>query len=206
MNGVKYALIFTAGAVLGAVSSVAMVKEKYESLAQIEIETIRRYYKEKMKKEEKNELQEEPIQAGESKLEQEYEDISNNYKGDIVGEKPFVQKEVDEVIDPYDTPYIISVEEFGEEIEYDTMTLTYFEDKVLVDDVDDVIEDVDTVVGLENLKIFEEFPGCTTIYVRNDIWKTDFEIIKDDWKWSDFQESEDKLLKKIQDTKKPHQL
>ena len=206
MNGVKYALIFTAGAVLGAVSSVAMVKEKYESLAQIEIETIRRYYKEKMKKEEKNELQEEPIQAGESKLEQEYEDISNNYKGDIVGEKPFVQKEVDEVIDPYDTPYIISVEEFGEEIEYDTMTLTYFEDKVLVDDVDDVIEDVDTVVGLENLKIFEEFPGCTTIYVRNDIWKTDFEIIKDDWKWSDFQETEDKLLKQIQDTKKPHQL
>lgn len=199
-NSIKYTLIFAAGAVLGAVSAVAMVKEKYESLAQIEIETIRRYYKEKMKKEDKNELQEE------SKLKQEYEDISNNYKGDIVGEKPFVQKEVDEVIDPYDTPYIISVEEFGEEIEYDTMTLTYFEDKVLVDDVDDVIEDVDTVVGLENLKIFEEFPGCTTIYVRNDIWKTDFEIIKDDWKWSDFQESEDKLLKKIQDTKKPHQL
>ena len=200
MNGIKYALIFAAGAVLGAVSAVAMVKEKYESLAQIEIETIRRYYKEKMKKEDKNELQEE------SKLKQEYEDISNNYKGDIVGEKPFVIKEDGEVIDPYDTPYIISVEEFGEDIEYDTMTLTYFEDKVLVDDVDDVIEDVDTVVGLENLKIFEEFPGCTTIYVRNDIWKTDFEIIKDDWKWSDFQESEDKLLKKIQDTKKPHQL
>ena len=206
MNGIKYALIFAAGAVLGAVSAVAMVKEKYESLAQIEIESIRKYYKEKMQKEDQNELQEEPVQTEESKLEQEYEDISNNYKGDIVGDKPFVKKEDGEVIDPYDTPYIISVEEFGEEIEYDTMTLTYFEDKVLVDDVDDVIEDVDTVVGLENLKIFEEFPGCTTIYVRNDIWKTDFEIIKDDWKWSDFQETEDKLLKKIQDTKKPHQL
>lgn len=203
MNGIKYALIFMAGATLGAITAVAMVKEKYESLAQIEIESIRRYYKEKLQKQEekKEEKVEEPV-----KEEKVYEDITNNYKGDIVGEKPFVQKEVDEVIDPYDTPYIISVEEFGEEIEYDTMTLTYFEDKVLVDDVDDVIEDVDTVVGLENLKIFEEFPGCTTIYVRNDIWKTDFEIIKDDWKWSDFQETEDKLLKQIQDTKKPHQL
>ena len=197
MNGIKYALIFTAGAVLGAVSAVAMVKEKYESLAQIEIETIRRYYKEKMKKEEKVE---EPV-----KEEKVYEDITNNYKGNTVEEKPFIQKG-DEIVDPYDIPYIIDSEEFGEEEEYDTMTLTYFEDKVLVDDVDDVIEDKDTVVGLENLKIFEEFPGCTTIYVRNDIWKTDFEIIKDDWKWSDFQESEDKLLKKIQDTKKPHQL
>ena len=197
MNGIKYALIFAAGAVLGAVSAVAMVKEKYESLAQIEIETIRRYYKEKMKKEEKVE---EPV-----KEEKVYEDITNNYKGNTVEEKPFIQKG-DEIVDPYDIPYIIDSEEFGEEEEYDTMTLTYFEDKVLVDDVDDVIEDKDTVVGLENLKIFEEFPGCTTIYVRNDIWKTDFEIIKDDWKWSDFQESEDKLLKKIQDTKKPHQL
>ena len=203
MNGIKYALIFAAGAVLGAVSAVAMVKEKYESLAQIEIDTIRRYYKEKLQKQE--EKKEEKVEEPVSEV-KEYEDITNNYKGDIVGDKPFVKKEDGEVIDPYDTPYIISVEEFGEEIEYDTMTLTYFEDKVLVDDVDDVIEDVDTVVGLENLKIFEEFPGCTTIYVRNDIWKTDFEIIKDDWKWSDFQETEDKLLKKIQDTKKPHQL
>lgn len=194
MNGIKYALIFTAGAVLGAVSAVAMVKEKYESLAQIEIETIRRYYKEKMKKEEKVE---EPVQE-----EKKYEDITNNYKGNTVEEKPFIQKG-DEIVDPYDIPYIINSEEFGEEEEYDTMTLTYFTDKVLVDDVDDVIEDQDTVVGLENLKIFEEFPGCTTIYVRNDIWKTDFEIIKDDWNWSDLQETEEKLAEKI---KKPHQL
>lgn len=203
MNGIKYALIFMAGATLGAITAVTMVKEKYESLAQIEIESIRRYYKEKLQKQE--EKKEEKVEEPVSEL-KEYEDITNNYKGDIVGDKPFVMKEDGEVIDPYDTPYIISVEEFGEEIEYDTMTLTYFEDKVLVDDVDDVIEDVETVVGLENLKIFEEFPGCTTIYVRNDIWKTDFEIIKDDWKWSDFQETEDKLLKQIQDTKKPHQL
>lgn len=194
MNGIKYALIFTAGAVLGAVSAVAMVKEKYESLAQIEIETIRRYYKEKMKKEEKVE---EPV-----KEEKVYEDITNNYKGNTVEEKPFIQKG-DEIVDPYDIPYIIDSEEFGEEEEYDTMTLTYFEDKVLVDDVDDVIEDKDTVVGLENLKIFEEFPGCTTIYVRNDVWKTDFEIIKDDWNWSDLQETEEKLAEKY---KKPHQL
>lgn len=195
MNGIKYALIFAAGAVLGAVSAVAMVKEKYESLAQIEIETIRRYYKEKMKKEEK--VKEEPVQE-----EKKYEDITNNYKGNTVEEKPFIPKD-EEIVDPYDTPYIINSEEFGEEEEYDTMTLTYFEDKVLVDDVDDVIEDKDTVVGLENLKIFEEFPGCTTIYVRNDVWKTDFEIIKDDWNWSDLQETEEKLAEKY---KKPHQL
>lgn len=197
-ENVKYALIFIAGAMLGAVSAVAMVKEKYESLAQIEIESIRKYYKEKLQKqEEKKEEVKEPV----SEM-KEYEDITNNYKGNTVEEKPFIQKG-DQIIDPYDLPYIINVEDFGENEDYDTMTLTYFSDKVLVDDVDDVIEDQDTVVGLENLKIFEEFDGCTTIYVRNDIWKTDFEIIKDDWNWSDLQETEEKLAEKM---KKPHQL
>ena len=204
-NTVKACIIFAAGAVLGAVSAVTIVKERYESLAQIEIETMRKYYREKMHQQEEK-VQEEKVQEEPVSEEKKYEDITNIYKGDTVEEKSFVEEGDDKVIDPYDTPYIISVEEFGEEIDYDTMTLTYFEDKVLVDDVDDVIDDQDTLVGLENLKIFEEFPGCTTIYVRNDIWKTDFEIIKDDWNWSDLQETEEKLLKKVQDMKKPHQL
>lgn len=195
MNNIKYALIFVAGVVIGSASAILIFKNKYETLARNEIESIRNYYKEKLQK------QEEKVEEPASKM-KEYEDITNIYNGNTVEEKPFIQKD-DQIIDPYDLPYIINVEDFGENEDYDTMTLTYFSDKVLVDDVDDVIEDQDTVVGLENLKIFEEFNGCTTIYVRNDIWKTDFEIIKDDWNWSDLQKTEEKLAEKV---KKPHQL
>ena len=101
----------------------------------------------------------------------------------------------------YDDPFVIDPSEFGENPEYDTETLTYFADGVLVDDVDDVIEEPDIVVGLENLKIFEEF-GATTVYVRNDIYKTDYEIIRDDWNYSDLKEPVEPPVKE----KKPHQL
>ena len=101
----------------------------------------------------------------------------------------------------YDDPFVIDPSEFGENPEYDTETLTYFADGVLVDDVDDVIEEPDIVVGLENLKVFEEF-GATSVYVRNDIYKTDYEIIRDDWKYSDLKEPVDPPVKE----KKPHQL
>ena len=78
------------------------------------------------------------------------------------------------------------------------MVLTYYADGVLTDDVDEIVEQPEVVVGLDNLKIFEEFPDATCVYVRNETWRTDFEILKDDWKWSDLQEP--------QVEKKPHQL
>lgn len=206
MNNIKCALIFVAGVVLGSASATLIVKNKYETLAQNEIEDIRNYYKDKIKEpDKKEEIQAESVDKEEKTDDDSYKDIINNYKGDIVGEKPFIQKD-DQIIDPYDLPYIISCEEYGEEETYDTMTLTYFADGVLVDDVDDLVDNPDYVVGLENLKVFEEFDGCSSIYVRNDLWKMDFEIIKDDWNWSDLQETEEKLLENIQTFKKPHQL
>lgn len=188
-NNVKYALIFVAGAVVGAVSAVAIVKNKYESLAQEEIVSIRNYYKEKSQK------QEEPKEG--------YEELIEN-NGYVSKEVEEVQDQpVEEIDDRYAAPFIIDLEEYGENPSYDTMTLTYFADGVLVDDVDDLIDHPDSVVGLDNLKIFEEYDGCTAIYVRNDLWKMDFEVIKDDWNWSDIQEGEEKLAEKF---KKPHQL
>lgn len=189
-NNVKYALIFVAGTIVGAVSAVAIAKNKYESLAQNEIESIREYYKEKTQK------KEEPKEEG-------YEELIEN-NGYVSKEVEEVQDQpVEEIDDRYAAPFIIDLEEYGENPSYDTMTLTYFADGVLVDDVDDLIDHPDSVVGLDNLKIFEEYDGCTAIYVRNDLWKMDFEVIKDDWNWSDIQEGEEKLAEKF---KKPHQL
>ena len=72
-------------------------------------------------------------------------------------------------------------------------------------DVDEVIEEPDIVVGLENLKVFEEF-GASSIYVRNDIYKTDYEVIRDDWNYSDLKEQWIVKEPSIVKEKKPHQL
>jgi hypothetical protein len=190
----KGLFIFAAGVVAGAVAGVYLVKDKVMADAKQEIEEVREYYK--SKKETKKE--EKPVEEKqeETKVEEkeEYQEITRNYTNyNKPGEQP---KKVVE-----DMPYVIDVEEFGELPEYDTANYTYFSDGVLVDDVDDVIDDPDPIIGLENLKIFEEFPGCSAIYVRNDIWRMDFEVLKDDWNWADCQDEPTSNVEK-----KPHQL
>lgn len=186
--------IFAAGVVAGAVAGAYLVKDKIMADAKQEIEEVREYYKSKKESKKEETVEEQPVE--EVKEEKEYEEIVVN-SGYVNYNKPeqIAQHSVLE-----DEPYSIDPEEFGDKEEegWDTMTLTYFADGVLIDDTDEIVEQPDVVVGLDNLKIFEEFPDATCVYVRNETWRTDFEILRDDWKWSDLQEP--------QVEKKPHQL
>ena len=200
----KGLLIFAAGLAVGAVAGAVLVKNKVLADAKAEIDEVREYYREsrgqkdehveEVKEVEKKEYELKDIQIkDEPKTEKEHTNYSQITK-------MYMSK--DEYQTPmYDDPFVIDPSEFGENPEYDTETLTYFADGVLVDDVDDVIEEPDIVVGLENLKVFEEF-GATSVYVRNDIYKTDYEIIRDDWNYSDLKEPVEPPVKE----KKPHQL
>lgn len=190
----KGLFIFAAGVVAGAVAGAYLVKDKIMADAKREIEEVREYYRSKKESKKEETVEEQPVE--EVKEEKEYKTIVEN-SGYINYNKPeqIMQHSVLE-----DTPYAIEPEEFGDKEEegWDTITLTYFADGVLVDDVDEIVEQPDVVVGLDNLRIFEEFPDATCVYVRNETWRTDFEILRDDWKWSDLQEP--------QVEKKPHQL
>ena len=205
----KSLLIFAAGLAVGAVAGAVIVKNKVLADAKAEVEEVRKYYRESrgvVEEVEEKEVEEKEEVKEVEKKEYELKDIQvkdepktglTNYNQIT---KMYMSK--DEFQSPmYDDPFVIDPSEFGENPEYDTETLTYFADGVLVDDVDDVIEEPDIVVGLENLKIFEEF-GATTVYVRNDIYKTDYEIIRDDWNYSDLKEPVEPPVKE----KKPHQL
>ena len=198
----KGLFIFAAGLAIGAVAGACVIKNKVLADAKEEIEEVREYYRSKAV-EATNEVVEEVKEVEEEvkEVKEVVQEIKNgsdkrtyvNYNKLASTYKP--QEEPTR----FDDPFIIDPSEFGEDPEYDTMTLTYFADGVLVDDVDEVIEEPDIVVGLENLKVFEEF-GASSIYVRNDIYKTDYEVIRDDWNHSDLKEPP------IVREKKPHQL
>lgn len=200
----KGLLIFAAGLAVGAVAGAVLVKNKVLADAKAEVEEVRKYYRESRgvveeveEKEEVKEVEKKEYELKDIQVKDEPKTGLTNYSQIT---KMYMSK--DEFQSPmYDDPFVIDPSEFGENPEYDTETLTYFADGVLVDDVDDVIEEPDIVVGLENLKIFEEF-GATTVYVRNDIYKTDYEIIRDDWNYSDLKEPVEPPVKE----KKPHQL
>ena len=200
----KSLLIFAAGLAVGAVAGAVIVKNKVLADAKAEVEEVRKYYRESRgvveeveEKEEVKEVEKKEYELKDIQVKDEPKTGLTNYSQIT---KMYMSK--DDFQSPmYDDPFVIDPSEFGENPEYDTETLTYFADGVLVDDVDDVIEEPDIVVGLENLKVFEEF-GATTVYVRNDIYKTDYEIIRDDWNYSDLKDPVEPPVKE----KKPHQL
>lgn len=196
--------IFGAGALVGAVVAARAVREKYQQEAEEEIAEMREYYREKQQETKTEEVKEEKEEKDEST--EEYKEIVKdegytNYTqyNDV---KP--EEKIDDDVEDEWTPSIIDPEEFGEDPSYDTATLTYFKDGVLADEVDEVMDP--KMVGEENLKIFDEF-GARSIYVRNDEHMIDFEIIRDDYPYSEYKFYNLAELNLGEDIeKKPHQL
>lgn len=82
-----------------------------------------------------------------------------------------------------EVPYILTQDEYmGDEEGYDQVTLTYFSgDNALADDKDELVEDLDMLVGENNLKRFGHLSGDPRVlYVRNHIRKQEFEILLHD--------------------------
>ena len=150
----KGLLNFAAGLAVGAVAGAVLVKNKVLADAKAEIDEVREYYRESRGVKEVEEVKEKVeetidhiqdlIEEHETKpkTEKEHTNYSQITKMYMSNDK-YNQS-------MYDDPFVIDPSEFGENPEYDTETLTYFADGVLVDDVDDVIEEPDIVVGLEN--------------------------------------------------------
>lgn len=197
--------IFAAGALAGAAVTARVVREKYQQEAEEEIAEMRDYYRElrkNAKTPDENKMLEEDENNKEDK--EVKEDSKNEYDEIVKGYTNYTQyndietkenkKEEKEERTNYE-PFIIDVEEFGEDPTYDTATLTYYKDKVLTNDLDDVIDY--SVAGEENLKIFDEHPDCKAIYVRDDIYMVDYEIIRDPYQYDEYDDFPDK---------KPHQL
>lgn len=197
--------IFAAGALAGAAVTARVVREKYQQEAEEEIAEMRDYYRElrkntktpdenKMLEEDENNKEDKEVKEDSKN---EYDEIVKNYTNYTQyndTETKENKKEEKEERTNYE-PFIIDVEEFGEDPTYDTATLTYYKDKVLTNDLDDVIDY--SVAGEENLKIFDEHPDCKAIYVRDDIYMVDYEIIRDPYQYDEYDDFPDK---------KPHQL
>lgn len=152
---------FIVGTAVGTVSTWYCIKKKYEQLAQEEIDS------EKEQKDDKKEYSEILEQQGYNK----YSDMDEDDDEKEEGEKSM-------------RPYVISPEQFGEYEDYEQISLTYYADQVLVDENDDIIEDVDDVVGEESLSHFGEYED-DSVFVRNDSRNCDYEILLDERFYSD---------------------
>ena len=167
-------LFFTVGAAIGSAVTWKLVKTKYEKIAQEEIDSVREMYAEEYgTSEDKGDSDEE-----DDDTESEYVKIINSARYGSNGSSE--DEEEDDMIEPY----VIVPEEF-DEIGYDTMTLTYYEDGVLAyADTNEVIEDVTELVCEDFAEHFGEYEE-DSVFVRNDNIRFDIEILKDSRRYSE---------------------
>ena len=167
------------GGAVGAVVSYRVTKDKYQKIADEEIASMRevlaKQLADKAKADESANLEPEQEPKQKRVVPEEYIQITKKYTN---GEELTVSKD--------QRPYVITPDEFGDHDDYDTQTLIYYEDGVLADYDGEVIENVGETVGADSLTHFDEDENDPdTVYVRNDILKYDYEILRDPGKFSE---------------------
>ena len=191
MNKMSIVLAFVLGAAAGSAATVFIVKKKYERLAQEEIDSVKEsfaeYYGTGKKKtdEDKSEPDKEATVAEyAAKLK---ECGYTNYSTGVVDPEEEEDDEEDETetLDESSyAPYVIPQEEFGEDEEYTQISFSYYADKVLADEDDRIVHDVEGSVGFDSLNHFGEYDD-DAVYVKNNRLKCYYEILIDERKYSD---------------------
>lgn len=192
-NGLRYIFMFAVGAAIGSAVTWKLVKTKYEKIAQEEIDSVKEVFSKKevpIEKDNDGPSEEEDFDAylrhkhPEIAFEEDGLPSMDYYKELVKKYDKNKDKEVDKVSMyseiPPDVviPEVIPPDEFGDDPDYDTISLTYYADGILTDDMDCIIENVDDVVGIESLDCFGEWED-DCVYVRNDNYKSYYEILRD---------------------------
>ena len=182
MNKFKTLLIFTTGVAVGSAVTWKLLKTKYEMIAQEEIDSVKEAF---FKSHEESDDSEDDADSSDD---EEAPTVPMKYAAILQREEYVDREEVvddsEELDDICDEPYVIPPEEFGEK-DYTQISLTYFADGVLADDIDGMVEDVESCVGSESLSHFGEYED-DSVYVRNDRLKIDYEILLDVRTYADF--------------------
>lgn len=170
------AFAFVVGAAAGSFVTQKVLRKKYDEILEKEIEDVKRAYSGKKEEDPVEPKEEKTVDPGTDKYKQVLVEQGYVSYADLKETKGGVERVSGK-------PYVIRPEEFGEE-DYETVSLTYYEDGVLTDEYDEVIEDVDEVVGKDSLTHFGEYED-DSVFVRNDEREIDYEILKDMRKYSD---------------------
>ena len=169
---------FAFGAAVGSVVTWKLVEAKYRQIADEEIESVREVYaKVYGDSTEESEDEDEEDQKIFDDLVKDLGYSSDEDKKKETEEETKKESEGEEDEDMI-RPYVIEEEDY-DEIGYDTESLYYYDDGVLIYSItEEVIKDIDGLVGQDSIKQLLE-SGEDYIYVRNDELGIDFEILRD---------------------------
>ena len=163
-NAASFIFAFSLGAAAGSLVARNILKKKYEQIAQEEIDSVKEKYSVKK------------LETPVTKSDDEDFDDDPTSLANILDEYRSTDERKEDNV-KVNKPYVISPEEY-DTVGYETLSLTYYSDDVLTDEWDNVIHNVDEIVGEDSLKQFEDSDE-DSVFVRNDELKCDYEILRD---------------------------
>ena len=176
-NKALLSLGFIIGTATGSAVTWYLLKDKYEALAQEEIDSVKEVFL-RREQELKDQSVKKTVAEGIKDADKEKEGYTRYSDfGSDEEEKPVSEA----------GPYVIPPEQFGDNEDYEQISLTYYADGVLADENDEVIEDVEDAVGIDSLNHFGEYED-DSVFVRNDARKCDYEILLDQRTYSEVAE------------------
>ena len=183
---IRDVVIFSAGAAIGSIVTWKLIEAKYKQIADEEIASVKEVFtvrKKTTEDEEEDESEEDSPTIAEEYHNEDKPDLMEYSK--IVDEEGYDSEAIESKLESkpkpidHDEPYVISPDEFGEFDDYEQISLTYYEgDGFLADDMDELVDDIEDVVGFESLNHFGEYEE-DAVHVRNDRLKADYEILVD---------------------------
>lgn len=186
-NILSTVLAFSVGAAAGALVTWKILDKKYRRIAREEIDSVKKVYTFRYPKDEETKEPEENINEEKEPVRTAYNKYTNIVKT-YTGEQEGGSEQMS--FDDKPWRYIIPPDEYGMEEDYETITLTCYADDYVTDDADELIDDVDDIIGSESLKHFGQYED-DCVLVRNDKLKIDYEICLVNDAYSDKHQMED---------------
>lgn len=177
-------IIFCGGVFIGGFLTWDFFKTKYEKIADEEIASVKETFEHREPRPDKNYKVEEALKGND-----EYINVSPGVAERIIkiidsnGYRNYSNTaiETDKKGGTADMelkqPYVITPEQYEDNVEYTKVSLTWYSDEVLEDDWGNVL-DPDDVIGSDALKTFGQYEK-DSVFVRDDDEQIDYEVLLD---------------------------
>ena len=166
-------IIFCGGVFIGGFLTWDFFKTKYEKIADEEIASVKETFEHREPRPDKNYKVEEALKGNDAYINIIDSNSYRNYSNtEIETDKKGGTADME-----LKQPYVITPEQYEDNVDYTKVSLTWYSDEVLEDDWGNVL-DPDDVIGSDALKTFGQYEK-DSVFVRDDDEQIDYEVLLD---------------------------
>lgn len=177
-------IIFCGGVFIGGFLTWDFFKTKYEKIADEEIASVKETFEHREPRPDKNYNVEEALKGNDTYInvspgvtERIIQIIDSNGYRNYSNTAIETDKKGGTADMELKQPYVITPEQYEDNVDYTKVSLTWYNDEVLEDDWGNVL-DPDDVIGSEALKTFGQYEK-DSVFVRDDDEQIDYEVLLD---------------------------